>query len=97
MCWSTGIILMVTRPATIIRSLCRGENRMASAPNRAMSYREHPTAINSIPQHAVANGIGHRELRRDQFTSFLSCVVTRLSGNVCVSIIAAPRRGTLGS
>ena len=33
----TGTIFITTRPATIIRSHCRGENRMASLPNRAMS------------------------------------------------------------
>ena len=33
---------------------------MASAPKRAMSCREAPVAINSIPQQAVANGIAQR-------------------------------------
>src|SRR3954447_13321411 len=87
MCWSTGIILIVTRPATIIRSLCRGLKRIASAPNRARSKREEAVAINSIPQQAVAKGIGHSELRRAQFTTFLSWVVNTLSGRVWVSNI----------
>src|SRR4051794_18051552 len=40
-----------------------------------------------MPQHAVANGIGHRELRRAQLTTFLSCVVRNMSGSVWVSIM----------
>src|SRR5437763_8634342 len=85
MCWSTGIILIVTRPATIIRSDCRGLNRIASAPNRARSYRDDAVAISSMPQHAVANGIGQSELRRAQLTTFLSWVVRTLSGSACGS------------
>ena len=34
---STGSIFITTRPATIIRSHCRGLKRIASAPKRAMS------------------------------------------------------------
>src|SRR5687768_4139611 len=90
MCWSTGIILIVTRPATIIKSLCRGLKRIASAPNRARSYRLDAVAINSIPQHAVANGMGQRLLRRAQLTTFLSWVVRTLSGRVCVSSMGEP-------
>jgi hypothetical protein len=58
-----------------------------------MSYRAQPTAISSIPQHAVANGIGQSELRRAQFTSFFKFVVSRLSGNNCVSIMSKPLLG----
>ena len=64
--WRTGIIFMATRPATIIRSHCRGLNRITSAPNRAMSNRLAPTAISSMPQQAVANGIGQRLYLRHQ-------------------------------
>ncbi len=71
----TGIIFMATRPATIIKSHWRGLNRMTSAPKRAMSNRLAPTAINSIPQHAVANGIGQRLYLRHQLTT-ASRVVT---------------------
>src|SRR5665213_411563 len=71
---------MVTRPATIIRSACRGLNRIASAPNRARSKREEAVAMSSMPQHAVANGIGHKELRRAQLTTFFSWVVRTLLG-----------------
>ena len=81
------MILIVTRPATIIKSDCLGENRIASAPNRAKSYRDAAVAISSIPQQAVANGIGHSEFRRDQFTTFFSCVVRKPSGRSCVSML----------
>ena len=66
---STGSIFMTTRPATIIRSHCRGLKRMTSAPKRAMSCREAPVAISSMPQQAVANGIGHRLFARTQLAS----------------------------
>ena len=42
--------------------------------------------MSSIPQQAVAKGIGQSELRLAQLTTFLSWVVRRLSGNACVSI-----------
>src|SRR5689334_2000417 len=42
-----------------------------------------------MPQQAVANGIGQSELRRAQFTTFLSCVVNTLSGKSCVSIVVS--------
>ena len=74
--WSTGIIFMATRPATIIRSHCRGLNRITSAPNRAMSNRLAPTAISSMPQQAVANGIGQRLYLRHQFTTAVEPSVT---------------------
>ena len=67
--WRTGSIFITTRPATIIRSHCRGLNRMTSAPKRARSNRLAPTAISSIPQQAVANGIGQSECLRHQFTT----------------------------
>src|SRR5277367_6339326 len=86
MCCRTGIILVVTRPATMSKSLWRGLNRMASAPKRARSNRLEAVAISSMPQQAVAKGIGQIELRRAQFTTFLSCVVRTLSGRVWVSM-----------
>ena len=57
---STGSIFITTRPATIIKSHCRGLKRKTSAPKRAMSCLLAPVAISSIPQQAVANGIGQR-------------------------------------
>src|SRR3954466_897039 len=76
----TGIIFIATRPATIIRSHCRGLNRITSAPNRAMSNRLAPTAISSIPQQAVANGIGQRLYLRHQFTTASTVVRIVFSG-----------------
>src|SRR5436305_4192437 len=78
--WRTGIIFMTTRPATIIRSHWRGLNRMTSAPNRAMSNRLAPTAISSMPQQAVANGIGQRLYFRHQFTTASAVVRIVFSG-----------------
>src|SRR6478752_8538276 len=78
--WRTGIIFITTRPATSIRSHCRGLKRMASEPNRAMSYRLAAVAISSIPQQAVANGIGHRLLAR-AWLATQSSWVTMKSGN----------------
>ena len=80
--WRTGIIFIATRPATIIRSHCRGLNRMTSAPNRAMSNRLAPTAISSIPQQAVANGIGQRLYLRHQFTTESSGRQDRVLGDL---------------
>ena len=77
---STGSIFITTRPATIIRSHCRGLKRMTSAPKRAMSCREAAVAISSMPQQAVANGIGHRLLDRTQLAAASSCVRKTFSG-----------------
>ena len=41
--------------------------------------------MSSMPQHAVANGIGHSEFLRAQLTTRLSWVVRTLSGSWCVS------------
>src|SRR5690606_17829546 len=48
-------------PMTNSISACRGEKLGRSAPKRAKSYVEPIVAINSIPQHDVANGSGHKE------------------------------------
>jgi hypothetical protein len=45
---------------------CLGENRITSAPNRAISYRAHALAIISIAQQARPIGIGQREFFRIQ-------------------------------
>jgi hypothetical protein len=58
----TGNIFMTTRPATIIKSHCRGVNRMTSLPKRDKSCRLPAELMSSIPQHAVAKGIGHKLL-----------------------------------
>jgi hypothetical protein len=56
-------------PATIITSHCRGEKRITSAPNRAMSKRDAAVAINSIAQQASPIGIGHSEFFRTQLSA----------------------------
>ena len=48
---------MVTVPATIIRSDCRGDARKTSAPNRAMSYRDADAAIISMGACASIGGV----------------------------------------
>ena len=88
--WRTGSIFIATRPATIIRSHCRGLNRMTSAPNRAMSNRLAPTAISSIPQQAVANGIGQRLYFRHQFTTASSVVRIVFSGTSIAPFSSRP-------
>jgi hypothetical protein len=52
---------------------------MRSIPKRAMSYFVANDAIISIAQHAVPNGIGHSELRRDQFTTSSRRVVRNVA------------------
>src|SRR5437899_7359468 len=65
----TGASLNGSRPAQISTSACRGENAWRSMPKRAKSYRLAAVAMNSMAQHAVPNGIGQRELAREEFTA----------------------------
>ncbi len=65
----TGAILFDTRPAMIMRSLCRGDGRKTSAPKRAMSKRAAPIDIISMAQHASPNVIGQMDPLRIQFTA----------------------------
>jgi hypothetical protein len=53
-------------PATIITSDCLGENRITSAPKRAISNRAQAVAIISIAQQARPMGIGQSEFFRIQ-------------------------------
>src|SRR5437660_8468633 len=78
---STGAIFLVTVPATIIRSDCRGEARKTSAPNRAISKREADAAIISIAQHARPNPIGQIDDSRAQLSTRSMLVVMKLSSN----------------
>src|SRR5215469_12085332 len=64
--FSTGAILSVTVPATIMRSDCRGLGRNTSAPKRAISNREVLDAIISMAQQASPNVSGHNEDFRAQ-------------------------------
>ena len=67
----TGAILFETRPAMIIRSLCRGEPRITSAPKREMSKREAIIDIISMAQQARPKLIGQMEFLRAQLISFV--------------------------
>jgi hypothetical protein len=73
---------LVTVPATIIRSACRGEARNTSAPNRAMSNRGTPAAIISMAQQARPNPIGHSDDFRAQLSTASRLVVMMLSSKV---------------
>ena len=54
-------IFWLTRPATIIKSACRGVAENRSIPNRAMSKRGPAVAIISMAQQARPNVAGHSE------------------------------------
>ena len=57
----TGAIFWLTRPATIIRSACRGVAENRSMPKRAMSKRGPAVAIISMAQQARPKVAGHSE------------------------------------
>jgi hypothetical protein len=71
----TGAILFETRPAIIIRSDCRGDPRITSAPKREMSNRDPIMDIISIAQHASPNDMGQMEFLRPQLMALSSVVV----------------------
>ena len=56
--FTTGAILRVTVPATIIRSLWRGLGRKTSEPKRAISKRAVEAAIISMAQQANPKVMG---------------------------------------
>src|SRR5262245_63277510 len=60
---------MLTRPATIMRSACRGEARNTSAPKREMSKRGPTIAIISIAQQARPKPSGQMAFTRDWLTA----------------------------
>src|SRR6516164_452981 len=62
----TGAILLLTRPAMIMRSDWRGEPRKTSAPKREMSKREADIDIISMAQQASPKDIGQMEFLRPQ-------------------------------
>lgn len=67
---------MVTVPATIIRSDCRGEARKTPAPNRSRSIRDDTVTIISMAQHAKPKVMGHKDESRAQL-KIRSTVVKR--------------------
>src|SRR3982751_4984426 len=74
-----GASLNGTRPAQMSTSACLGEKLMRSIPKRARSKSLAAVAMNSIAQHAVPKGIGHREFARAQLTRKSSRVATQPS------------------
>src|ERR1044072_6005423 len=74
----TGSIFLVTVPAMMIQSDCRGEARKM-IPKRSRSLWEAPVAIISMAQHARPKVIGHIEDFLDQLTSLSSDVIIMLS------------------
>src|ERR1700752_2647987 len=76
----TGAILFDTRPAMIMRSLCRGDGRNTSAPKRAISKRDAPIDIISIAQQASPNVSGQMEFLRIQLAAASSVVNTTPAG-----------------
>src|SRR5882762_10379095 len=72
----TGAILLLTRPAMIIRSDWRGDPRNTSAPKRAISKREADIDIISMAQQARPNDMGQMEFLRAQLIALPSEVVT---------------------
>src|SRR5215212_6164516 len=71
----TGAIFLERRPATIMRSDCRGDARKTSAPKRAMSYRDALIDIISMAQQARPNVHGQIADFRAQLTTFSTVVV----------------------
>src|SRR6058998_525877 len=72
----TGAILRLTRPATIIRSLWRGEARISSMPKRDRSLLGMTVLIISMAQQAKPNSMGHMAPVRPQLIAVSSVVVT---------------------
>src|SRR5579883_2395309 len=69
----------------IIRSLCRGEPRNTSAPNRAISKRDALIDIISIAQQARPKAIGQMEFFRPQLITLSIVVVTTPARNAACS------------
>src|ERR1700733_6461003 len=88
----TGAILFETRPAMIIRSLCRGDPRNTSAPKREISNRDALIDIISIAQHARPNAIGQIEFLRPQLITLSSVVVITPARNAACSTVSLSTR-----
>jgi hypothetical protein len=65
---NAGAILLVSVPAMIIQSDCRGDGRKMM-PKRSKSYRAAPQCIISTAQHAKPKVMGHSEPARAQLTT----------------------------
>src|SRR5262249_26389177 len=87
---------MLTRPATIMRSAWRGDERMTSAPKREMSKRGAMIAIISIAQQARPNPTGQIAFARAQFTS-VSTLVKRTPRSTSSRIASCSRSSMTGA
>src|SRR5215831_19487742 len=83
----TGAILLLTRPAMIMRSDWRGEPRKTSAPKRAISNREALIDIISMAQQASPKVIGQMEFLRAQFRA-ASSLVNRIPSEAAAAALA---------
>src|ERR1700733_1460234 len=88
----TGAILFETRPAMIIRSLCRGDPRNTSAPKREMSKREALIDIISIAQQARPNAMGQMEFLRPQLITLSRVVVITPARKAACSTVSLSTR-----
>src|SRR3984885_16229251 len=88
----TGAILFETRPAMIIRSLCRGDPRKTSAPKREISKRDALIDIISMAQQASPNAIGQMEFLRPQLITLSSVVVMTPARNAACSTVSLSTR-----
>src|SRR5688572_24958204 len=77
------------------RSDWRGVKRGRSAPNRSMSYADIESDMNSMAQHAVANGYGKIEYLRAQPIARSSFVTTTDSASSESSVDVARRGRTV--
>src|SRR5580704_2611579 len=92
----TGAILLETRPAIIIRSDCRGDPRITSAPKREMSKRDPIIDIISMAQQANPNDIGQIEFLRPQLMALSSVVVIMPSEPSTTSSLSMRAKSSLG-
>src|ERR1700735_3340744 len=76
----------------IMRSLCRGEPRNTSAPNREISKREALIDIISIAQQASPNAIGQIEFLRPQLITLSRVVVITPARNAACSTVSLSTR-----
>jgi hypothetical protein len=92
----TGAILFETRPAIIIKSDCRGDPRITSAPKREMSNRDPIIDIISMAQHAKPKDIGQMEFFRPQLIALPIVVVMMPSGTLAASSLSMRAKSSLG-
>src|SRR5215510_14525331 len=87
---------MLTRPATIMRSAWRGDERMTSAPKREMSKRGAMIAIISMALQARPKPSGQIAFARAQFTS-VSTLVKRTPRSTSARTASCSRSSRTGA